>query len=198
MFKFIAALLLAVALASPVPASAQAANQLMNGTQVQAAINAGTFVLDNGACNFGGYGLEVVQRAIFVECIANNGACASTGTYLNYGQMLACKTSGVTPPSYTRESFTYTGSTSGTLTHTSTTTVSISNGTYPVSYEWSTSGTGTCVEQLTVGGTVIASGNTGSVSGTYTGGATGTMTFTLSETHTGTCTVAAGGATYYH
>jgi hypothetical protein len=184
-------LVLALVLSMASPAFPQSSNEMLNYNQVQTAINAGTFVQDNGGCNF--TGLTVTTVSTFTTCIHTNGACAGAGNSLMpYGNMLACA---VTGPML--ESLSCGATVANPTTHTCNgLTVTVNNGGFPITY--TPNAAVICIYSVRVGGTAIASTGGGDPPGSYTGGATGAISVVISSITGHTCSVGSISIGYYH
>jgi hypothetical protein len=195
----------ALALAMVTTAIPQASNQSLNYTQMQTAINAGTFIQDNGGCNFNTGSLLLTTYYIFTLCIANTGSCNNGNNeyVMTYGDMLACRvllvnfniqngSVGTTPWSVNAPS-----------------TVLINSGTSPVTWQFHY-GAGdftSCEYWIYLNGTLLANGTnsltTGvQVTGSYSGGLTGVLNFQAVDPTGGTCSIYYTGTdfgiNYYH
>lgn len=188
------------------------AHRIVTGQDIINAENDGTLIAQ-GSCNFNNPGggwptVRAVDVSTFNSCVRNNGACTGPGQrMIDWGTVSACKViyaQQTLSANGTATSSDTNGDPASPYTVSGATAVSVSNGTYPVSWNIAAM-TGTltgCGATISVGGTTIATIGTTGGTGTYTGGLTGTITYTLTQSHNSglnqvTCS-SSGTITYYN
>lgn len=187
-------------------------------TSVNSGIADSTFIAKTGGSCPGNSG-HLTSQATFSNCVNNNGSCGSSTTrMMTFNEMNSCKVtsrlqtqtlSGTAtgPEACNQTCINNGGSPIAASDYVVSDAVNTNDGTHPV--QWSVlrsagdSSADSCTVKIMIGATTVLGStvitNGATLTGTYTGGVTGTMTFTAHDaSNAGTCTISGNSITYYN